>query len=115
MTIELRFHSDPGHGWLEVSLSTIRRFGFQANDFSIYSYVEYNPAKGWVIFLEEDCDATKLLQAIDNAGLNVKDPDLFDFKEVLHRNEAYIRDLESNPQSQFGLALMHPVNRQGMS
>lgn len=115
MTIELRFHSDPGHGWLEVSLSTIRRFGFQANDFSIYSYVEYEPSKGWVIFLEEDSDATKFLMGIDSAGLDIEDPKLFDIKEVWHKGDSYIRDLESNPQSQFGLALMHPVNRQGVS
>ena len=50
------FHSDAGHGWLEVSASELADVGASAKDFSRYSY-----RKKFLYFLEEDCDAPKFI------------------------------------------------------
>lgn len=46
------FHTDPGHGWLEVPVSELFNVGLLPSDFSSYSYQQ-----GEVVYLEEDCDA----------------------------------------------------------
>ena len=51
------FHSDPSHGWLEVNLQELKDLGIAAK-ISGYSYV-----KGDRVFLEEDSDLTKFMQA----------------------------------------------------
>lgn len=45
-------HSDPAHGWLEVSIQDVRRVQLDTSDFSQYSFI-----RGERLFLEEDCDA----------------------------------------------------------
>lgn len=52
------FISDPGHGWLKVSLSDIAALGLTNRDFSAYSYRRDND-----LYLEEDCDASKFIIA----------------------------------------------------
>ena len=56
----LRFVSDPGHGWLEVPMSTIRYLQIE-NRISSYSY-----RQGDVAYLEEDCDAVTFIDAYRN-------------------------------------------------
>jgi hypothetical protein len=51
------FHSDPGHGWLEVTRAECKRLGI-LNKISIYSY-----QRGNKVYLEEDCDATLFIEA----------------------------------------------------
>lgn len=51
-----RFHTDPGHGWLEVPVEVVRQVGV-LDKVSEYSY--YSPSRK-VLFLEEDCDAPLL-------------------------------------------------------
>jgi hypothetical protein len=53
------FHTDNGHGWLEVSRAEVLALGFTAADFSQYSYIK----DGGTLYLEEDCDATKFVTA----------------------------------------------------
>ena len=60
------FHSDPGHGWLQVPVKDIRDLGIMT-DISRYSY-----QKGDVAYLEEDCDAPLFLEALRNRGITVK-------------------------------------------
>lgn len=52
------FYSDPGHGWLKVSVADVLAVGLDPIDFSRYS-----PRRGVTLFLEEDCDAPKFLRA----------------------------------------------------
>jgi hypothetical protein len=59
-------HSDPGHAWLAVKLSEIEMLGIKA-DISSYSYV-----KGKTVYLEEDCDAGKFIQAMRAKGIEVE-------------------------------------------
>jgi len=63
------FHSDPGHGWLEVDRSELKRLGIE-NKISECSY-----RRGNKVFLEEDCDATVFLEAKKQHG------EPFDFEE----------------------------------
>lgn len=55
-TTDLLWHSDPGHAWLEVSLTDVRRSKIEV---SAYSY-----KRGKRAFLEEDCDAPKFLKKV---------------------------------------------------
>lgn len=50
------FHSDPGHGWLEVPETDLAALGMKKRDFSSYSY-----QKDEVLYLEEDDDASKFI------------------------------------------------------
>jgi hypothetical protein len=52
------FHSDPAHGWLEVTSSDLELVGLSIKDISPYSF-----RKGTRLFLEEDCDASKFWTA----------------------------------------------------
>lgn len=54
------FHSDPGHGWLEVSLAELARVGLAPSDFSAYSYQHRDK-----VYLEEDCDATTFVMTYE--------------------------------------------------
>lgn len=58
----LTFISDPGHGWLSVSLADIRELGL-ADKFSSCSYMN-----GTRAYLEEDGDAGIFLDAAKEAG-----------------------------------------------
>jgi len=48
------FHSDDGHGWLEVSGTQLVTLGLTPRDFTRYSYRSRDGSR---YFLEEDCDA----------------------------------------------------------
>lgn len=54
------FIEDPGHGWLKVHTSDLWALGFGVTDFSQYSY---RTASGKTLYLEEDCDAPKFINA----------------------------------------------------
>jgi hypothetical protein len=53
------FHTDPGHGWLEVPLPELRELGIH-NHISRFSYIDRNRG---CAYLEEDCDATRFGEA----------------------------------------------------
>lgn len=63
--LNLRFFSDPGHGWLEVDMVDIIGLGL-ANKISDYSYMH-----GEYAYLEEDCDATLFIEAAKEAGIKL--------------------------------------------
>ena len=52
------FHTDAGHGWLEVSTDDLRSVSMCAASFSRYSYRDTGK-----LYLEEDCDASKFIAA----------------------------------------------------
>lgn len=57
------FHTDPGHGWLEVDKDELSLFNI-ADKISSYSYKLGNK-----VFLEEDCDAGLFINALENRGI----------------------------------------------
>ena len=63
--ITLTFYTDPGHGWLKAPHSLLHEFGIE-NKVTSYSYVRNND-----VFLEEDCDAGLLMDALRQAGVAV--------------------------------------------
>lgn len=56
------YHTDPGHGWLEVSRAEVERLGL-LGEISHYSY-----QRNGTLYLEEDCDMSRFLAAKDAAG-----------------------------------------------
>jgi hypothetical protein len=62
MNMTYTFHTDPGHGWLEVDRDELVRLGIDGN-ISQYSY-----ERGDKVFLEEDCDAARFVNAKKAAG-----------------------------------------------
>ncbi len=64
-------YEDPAHGWLEVPARLLLEAGLEES-ISGYSYMGYNPLKPsdeYMVYLEEDCDAPKLLQALSDKGV----------------------------------------------
>jgi hypothetical protein len=60
------YYSDPGHGWLEVKLDELVELGIK-NKISHYSYI-----RGDAVFLEEDCDMSTYMNAMESKGLTIK-------------------------------------------
>lgn len=63
MALELKFYSDPGHGWIKVEKRLLVQLGIE-DKISEYSYV-----KGDYAYLEEDCDASVLLLELKVKGI----------------------------------------------
>jgi hypothetical protein len=61
--IETQWHADAGHAWMAVSADEIRNLKI-ADQISGYSYL----SKG-IVYLEEDCDAPRFIQAARSAGI----------------------------------------------
>ena len=64
--MKLRFISDPGHGWLEVPIQLIERFGI-GDQISMYSYRRRELA-----YLEEDCDYSVFIEAARKHGIDIE-------------------------------------------
>lgn len=77
------FHSDPAHGWLEVLWTDLKNVNLNPTDFSRYSY-----RRGNTFFLEEDCDATKFVEAYEAKWGHKPN-----FREKLHDGRCFIRGL----------------------
>jgi hypothetical protein len=56
------FYTDPGHGWLKVSMGDLKSLGIE-NAISGCSYVSRN---GRFAYLEEDMDAGTFMRAFEN-------------------------------------------------
>lgn len=76
------FHTDPSHGWLEVSVSGVESVGLKSTDFSDYSY-----RSGNTLYLEEDCDATKFINELHRRGI------AFRLREINENKDSFVRYL----------------------
>jgi len=56
----LEFHSDGGHGWLQVPMALVKESGAVI---SFYSYQSQKDGRGFA-YLEEDCDFASFVHAI---------------------------------------------------
>ena len=54
----MRWITDPGHGWLEVTYRDLADVGAAVDDFSDYSSIARTRE---TLYLEEDCDAPKFI------------------------------------------------------
>lgn len=75
----LRFFSDAGHGWLEVPKTLVRELGVW-NKVSQFSF-----HRGEFAYLEEDCDAGLVMQALADKGID------FAFDEI-YQEDSPIRN-----------------------
>jgi deoxyadenosine/deoxycytidine kinase len=64
------FHSDPGHGWLQVKRQELKDIGI-LDKISHYSY-QYGPD----VYLEEDCDYSLFFERMKELGRT------FEIKEI---------------------------------
>lgn len=64
--ITLAFYSDPGHAWMKIPLSTIKKLNV-ADKISSYSYIRNSHA-----YLEEDCDAGIVIKALKENNVNIR-------------------------------------------
>jgi hypothetical protein len=96
-TIRYMFISDPGHGWLAVPATTIRKLGL-AQEITCYSYVSKT---GKTVYCEEDQDAGTVIKALRERGIEVK------FREV---NNAHgyssVRDMDAYTPSKIGVLVI---------
>ena len=61
---QLRFISDPGHGWLEVPTADVEASGYIPSRYSYTdTYQDQWNALSWT-YLEEDCDVAGFVQAL---------------------------------------------------
>ena len=65
-SLTLNYYQDPGHGWARVSIGLLHGLKI-AGDISAYSY-----RRGGYAYLEEDGDLSRLMQAAQAAGINLK-------------------------------------------
>lgn len=64
--ITLNIYNDPSHGWVKVSIDTLRRLNL-INEISSYSYINNNHA-----YLEEDCDLSLLIKRLEEFNIRYK-------------------------------------------
>ena len=84
--IEYNFYSDPGHGWLAVNYDELVELGI-ADKISSYSYI-----RGNTVYLEEDCDMSTFMNAMEAKGVQLK---LAYINEP--NNDSFIRSLRRYP------------------
>jgi hydroxypyruvate isomerase len=64
--ITIPFYTDPGHGWLKVPVALINKLGI-SDKISNYSYIRKDH-----VYLEEDCDASVLIDTLGAQGVTIK-------------------------------------------
>ena len=83
MKFKFRHHNDPGHGWAEVPIALVNELAL-APLISEYSYIALD---GATAYLEEDCDVSKLLRALEARG------DSYEFDDIYMHSECFVRSL----------------------
>lgn len=81
------YTSDPSHGWIKVPLAELKELGIE-KDISSYSY----HGKGDKIYLEEDSDASKWVDALAKRD-GVEPKSLFD--EMYKNGEIVFKNVET--------------------
>lgn len=80
--LTFKLHTDPGHGWLEVSRALLDELGI-AERISGYSF-----QLGPKVYLEEDCDLALFLVTMKLEGRSCK---IFEVNEP--RGDSFVRGL----------------------
>jgi hypothetical protein len=75
--------SDGGHGWAKVKRSELIKLNIE-NKITGFSY-----QRGEFVYLEEDCDLTTYVKALNASGIQVK------FKETHSNKRSKIRSYDS--------------------
>jgi len=75
-----KWHSDPGHAWLEVDVEDLKKFNID-KDISNYSYINGNR-----VYLEEDLDASIYVRALEKNKIS------YSFNEISYNEDCFIRN-----------------------
>jgi hypothetical protein len=62
MSKQYVFHSDPGHGWLAVKRTELKRLNI------LKKITPYSYQRGGTVYLEEDCDASTFIKRKEELG-----------------------------------------------
>jgi hypothetical protein len=84
------YHTDPGHGWVEAPVALLAELGI-ASKITPYSYVSHD---GKIAYLEEDCDAGVLMQAVKARGDTVEIQEAFADPCFVRGLPGYTRPME---------------------
>ena len=82
--MQITYHTDSGHGWLQTSNSLIAELGIE-DKISSYSYKDFT-----AVYLEEDMDAGTFIDALKKRDPNIE----LTFNEKFQEN-SFIRSLPS--------------------
>lgn len=85
---QINFFMDPGHGWVKVPKDVINELGIKEK-ITHFSY-----KKNDFVYLEEDCDASTFLRALEEKSLinNIKD---LKINEIVTNGSSIIRTYAS--------------------
>ena len=87
---QVKWHSDAGHEWLEVSLDNFQGAKLDLDDINGFSYWRLNHDNNTItLFLEGDLDAAIFLKAWEKAGHALDDIGECDY----HSGYCFIREL----------------------
>ena len=81
----IRYHQDAGHGWMAVTHRLAHLAGIRIQNVSTYSYIDDH-----CLYLEEDCDASLLLNNLNTKGIPFKVVHVDDGNSSPIRNKASI-------------------------
>jgi len=81
------FHTDAGHGWLEVGSMDLNKLGLKESDFSSYSY-KAHAISFPTYYLEEDRDAGVFIERFKKVNGDIH------FKDAHVEGNSLIRDLD---------------------
>jgi hypothetical protein len=100
-TRDLNFYTDPSHGWLEVKRSDLIALGIE-NQISRYSYEQ-----GARVYLEEDNDMSRYMEAAAAAGWTIKTADFHNDAESFIR---LLKGYQSTAASRQSIAAFYDKN-----
>jgi hypothetical protein len=66
----ITIYTDAGHGWAKVRLNDLYNLNI-VDKISSYSYIRYSSGKAYA-YLEEDCDLSTYLKALDAKGVKFR-------------------------------------------
>tara|TARA_R100001015_G_C4581152_1_gene137657 strand:- start:196 stop:516 length:321 start_codon:yes stop_codon:yes gene_type:complete len=81
-TITIPYIVTAGHGYIKISYYDLKGFNIKLNEFSNYSFYNSNNS---CVYLEEDCDANKLVKLLKSKQIKVN------FQEI-RKDNFYPRD-----------------------
>ena len=94
----ITIYTDAGPGWAKVTLKQLIRLNI-ADKISTYSYIRRNRSGAGFVYLEEDCDLSTYIKALDAKGIN------YMFK-TLHTNKS--SKIRSYARYQLGINYVNP-------
>lgn len=81
--LNFKVYSDPQHAWVAVKRQLLIDLGIE----SVITSFSYQSASGGTVYLEEDQDATTLVNALKSRGV------LYSFAESSYQERSRIRSL----------------------